>query len=196
MGRAPRLAERLLHSASLCLESPHNPARPSERASRLAAKKRISNFKTGPTDHAGDVRMPCGAAVPKSIRRVPLARAVLHAATPSGLLRDAAHHQLLAAAHHIAGAAKIGTMTLCSLSSSWFAFSSQRRDPRVSRRYSAARSPVPSRSLRAGGRTAYQSNFRARFCWAARDSRGRGWPGPGIPVSSAIANEVRGARPS
>ena len=28
------------------------------------------------------------------------------------------------------------------------------------------------------------------------NSLGRGWPGPGIPVSSAIANEVRGARPS
>ncbi len=53
---------------------------------------------------------------------------------------------------------------------------------------------VRSRSDTAGGRMAYQLNLRARFCWAASDSSGRGWSGQGIPVSSAIANEVRGGR--
>ena len=40
--------------------------------------------------------------------------------------------------------------------------------------YSAACRRVSSRSATAGGTMAYQSNLRARFCWAASSSSGRG----------------------
>ena len=70
------------------------------------------------------------------------------------------------------------------------------RGPIAGNTYSAACSWVSSRSPSVGGTMAYQSNLRTRFCWSASLSSGRGYPGPGAPVSSAMASEVMGGKPS